>query len=87
MFSSVISNEPKTEMSTRTGIPRYRPFDGPVLFRQGFRPFFLGAGIWGFLTSDQLRRIYSCIVARIHHAAYVASRDAAIGIKTIDRPD
>lgn len=29
-------------------IPRYRPFDGPVLFRQGFRPFFLGAGIWSF---------------------------------------
>ncbi len=35
-------------MSTRgAGIPRYRPFDGPALFRQGFRPFFLGAGLWG----------------------------------------
>jgi uncharacterized protein involved in response to NO len=30
-------------------IPRYKPFDGPVLFRQGFRPFFLGAGIWAFV--------------------------------------
>jgi len=29
-----------------TPIPRYRPFDGPALFRQGFRPFFLGAGVW-----------------------------------------
>ncbi|MGH6895488.1 MAG: NnrS family protein [Geminicoccaceae bacterium] len=28
------------------GIPRYRPFDGPALLRQGFRPFFLGAGLW-----------------------------------------
>lgn len=34
-------------MSTQTaGIPRYRPFDGPALLRQGFRPFFLGAGTW-----------------------------------------
>lgn len=31
-----------------TGIPRYRPFEGPVLFRQGFRPFFLAAGVWAF---------------------------------------
>lgn len=29
-------------------IPRYQPFGGPLLFRQGFRPFFLGAGIWAF---------------------------------------
>jgi uncharacterized protein involved in response to NO len=28
------------------GIPRYRPFGGPTLLRQGFRPFFLGAGSW-----------------------------------------
>ncbi len=28
------------------GIPRYRPFAGPALLRQGFRPFFLAAGIW-----------------------------------------
>ncbi|MGH6919581.1 MAG: NnrS family protein [Geminicoccaceae bacterium] len=34
-------------MSGKTaGIPRYRPFAGPALLRQGFRPFFLGAGIW-----------------------------------------
>jgi uncharacterized protein involved in response to NO len=34
-------------MSAKTaGIPRYRPFAGPALLRQGFRPFFLGAGIW-----------------------------------------
>jgi NnrS protein len=34
-------------MSARTaGIPRYRPFVGPALLRQGFRPFFLGAGGW-----------------------------------------
>jgi uncharacterized protein involved in response to NO len=51
MPSSGISNELETEMSTRTaGIPRYRPFNGPVLFRQGFRPFFLGAGLWGFAS-------------------------------------
>ncbi|MGB1548130.1 MAG: NnrS family protein, partial [Alphaproteobacteria bacterium] len=29
-------------------MPRYRHFDGPALFRQGFRPFFLGAGLWSF---------------------------------------
>jgi uncharacterized protein involved in response to NO len=29
-----------------TGIPRYRPTAAPVLFRQGFRPFFLGAAVW-----------------------------------------
>jgi uncharacterized protein involved in response to NO len=28
------------------GIPRYRPFEGPALLRQGFRPFFLAAGLW-----------------------------------------
>src|SRR5512145_2981315 len=28
------------------GIPRYRPFSGPALFREGFRPFFLAAGLW-----------------------------------------
>jgi uncharacterized protein involved in response to NO len=34
-------------MSARAaGIPRYRSFDGPALFRQGFRPFFLGAGLF-----------------------------------------
>lgn len=29
-----------------TPIPRYRPFTGPAVFSQGFRPFFLLAGIW-----------------------------------------
>jgi uncharacterized protein involved in response to NO len=34
-------------MSTKAaGIPRYLPFDGPALLRHGFRPFFLGAGLW-----------------------------------------
>ena len=28
------------------GIPRYRRFDGPTLFQAGFRPLFLGAGLW-----------------------------------------
>jgi uncharacterized protein involved in response to NO len=28
------------------GIPRYRSFEGSALLRQGFRPFFLGAGLW-----------------------------------------
>jgi hypothetical protein len=28
------------------GIPRYRQFNGPALFQAGFRPFFLGAGLW-----------------------------------------
>lgn len=28
------------------GIPRYQPFAGPALFREGFRPFFLAAGLW-----------------------------------------
>jgi uncharacterized protein involved in response to NO len=32
------------------GIPRYRQFDGPILFQAGFRPFFLGAGLWAVLT-------------------------------------
>ncbi len=32
--------------SAAGGIPRYRPFSGPALFREGFRPFFLAAGLW-----------------------------------------
>lgn len=32
------------------GIPRYKEFRGPALFRQGFRPFFLGAGVWAGLA-------------------------------------
>ena len=38
-------------MSTRAGgIPRYRPFAGPALLREGFRPFFLGAALWSALA-------------------------------------
>lgn len=29
-----------------TAIPRYRPIAGPAILHQGFRPFFLSAGIW-----------------------------------------
>jgi uncharacterized protein involved in response to NO len=32
------------------GIPRYKPFAGPVLFQAGFRPFFLAAGLWAPLA-------------------------------------
>ena len=28
------------------GIPRYRTWQGPALLQQGFRPFFLAAGLW-----------------------------------------
>jgi uncharacterized protein involved in response to NO len=28
------------------GIPRYRAWQGPALLQQGFRPFFLAAGLW-----------------------------------------
>lgn len=27
-------------------VPRFRPDTGPAFLRQGFRPFFLGAGVW-----------------------------------------
>ncbi|MEZ5936245.1 MAG: NnrS family protein [Alphaproteobacteria bacterium] len=33
-----------------TGIPRYRRFDGLALLHQGFRPFFLGAGLWALIA-------------------------------------
>lgn len=34
-------------MTTKTrGIPRYRTWEGPALLQQGFRPFFLAAGVW-----------------------------------------
>lgn len=33
---------------TRSAIPRYRPVEGAALFRHGFRPFFLGAGLSAF---------------------------------------
>ncbi len=32
------------------GIPRYRPWSGPVLLGAGFRPFFLIAGLWAALV-------------------------------------
>jgi len=32
------------------GVPRYRAYNGPALFSQGFRPFFLGAGVWAVLA-------------------------------------
>lgn len=39
-------------MSTeRQAIPRYRAFEGPPLFRQGYRPFFLGAGLWALVDT------------------------------------
>jgi uncharacterized protein involved in response to NO len=34
-------------VNTRSPVPRYRAYEGPALFRQGFRPFFLAAGLWG----------------------------------------
>jgi uncharacterized protein involved in response to NO len=37
-------------MAERTAVPRYRPYAGPALFRQGFRPFFLAAGLWAVLA-------------------------------------
>ena len=33
-----------------TGIPRYRGHDGPALLSAGFRPFFLGAAVWGAIA-------------------------------------
>ncbi|MGE5765625.1 MAG: NnrS family protein, partial [Bacteroidota bacterium] len=34
-------------MTVRTAVPRYRSHTGPAILRQGFRPFFLMAGLWG----------------------------------------
>lgn len=34
-------------MTVRTAVPRYRSHAGPAILRQGFRPFFLLAGLWG----------------------------------------
>src|SRR5690606_31990196 len=34
-------------MTVRTAVPRYRSHAGPAILRQGFRPFFLAAGLWG----------------------------------------
>lgn len=33
-------------MTLRTAVPRYRSHAGPAILRQGFRPFFLVAGLW-----------------------------------------
>lgn len=38
-------------LNAATGaIPRYRPFRGPALLQEGFRPFFLGAALWSALA-------------------------------------
>jgi uncharacterized protein involved in response to NO len=36
--------------ATTGGVPRYRPFTGPVFLQEGFRPFFLGAALWSALA-------------------------------------
>src|SRR5262245_31882867 len=36
--------------TTAGGIPRYRPFAGPALLQEGFRPLFLGAALWSALA-------------------------------------
>ncbi|MGJ3258545.1 MAG: NnrS family protein [Rhodospirillales bacterium] len=36
---------PSEAAAARAGIPRYRPWHGIALFKQGFRPFFLAAGV------------------------------------------
>lgn len=36
--------------SIRTAIPRYRPWRGPALLKEGFRPFFLGAALWAMIA-------------------------------------
>jgi uncharacterized protein involved in response to NO len=33
-----------------TAIPRYRSYDGPVIFSAGFRPFFLLAALWAAIS-------------------------------------
>lgn len=38
-------------MATKpSGIPRYKTFKGPLVFQNGFRPFFFGAGLWAVLA-------------------------------------
>jgi uncharacterized protein involved in response to NO len=38
-------------MATPSGaIPRYRRYDGPAILQQGFRPFFLMAGLWALVA-------------------------------------
>ena len=31
-------------------VPRYRAYSGVALFAHGFRPFFLGAGVWAVVA-------------------------------------
>ena len=31
-------------------IPRYRPYSGPAILAQGFRPFFFLAGLWALVA-------------------------------------
>ncbi len=38
------------EKSASGGIPRGLGRDGPVLLSYGFRPFYLGAGVWAIVT-------------------------------------
>jgi uncharacterized protein involved in response to NO len=46
----ITSIEERT-MATQSGaIPRYRQYDGPAILQQGFRPFFLMAGLWALLA-------------------------------------
>ncbi|MCR2707579.1 NnrS family protein, partial [Salmonella enterica] len=45
------ANHLKNEtIKTRKPVPRGLKMTGPVLFSYGFRPFFLGAGIWAVLA-------------------------------------
>lgn len=43
-------NAPDTTAKTRKPVPRGLKMTGPVVFSYGFRPFFLGAGIWAILA-------------------------------------
>jgi len=46
--------------AARAGIPRYKTWDGMALFRQGFRPFFLAAGV----SAAVLLTVWILILAR-----------------------
>jgi uncharacterized protein involved in response to NO len=37
-------------LSRAAGIPRYRPWSGPAVLGEGFRPFFLLAGLWAAIA-------------------------------------
>ncbi len=63
-----------------TPIPRYREYTGPVLLTQGFRPFFLFAGIWAivapglflcmFLGQVELPTLFDPIAWHYHEMLY-----------------